>query len=114
MHLAQAVEYGDQALPGAGQDFSWSQILAQFGFYPPALVPIAAAIANPTYSNIIAVDQAYRAGGYQAPSTLMNWLWGKYYRELPVRLPGYAATTIGDYLPLILIGAAFLFLSRRR
>jgi len=103
----------DYTPPIAGDGFSWQEILANFGFYPAALPAIAAAISRPTYSNVLAVEQAYRRGGHQAPAVLMNWLWGKYARELPSRAPGEVLTGIGNYWPLILLGAVVLFARRR-
>jgi uncharacterized protein (TIGR03382 family) len=104
----------DYTPPIAGNgDFSWGEILANFGFYAPALDEIAAAIANPTYSNVLAVETAYRRGGHTPPAPLMNWLWSKYARELPTRIPGEVLSGIGNYWPLILLGVVVLFARRR-
>lgn len=102
----------NEALPGGG-DFSWSDILAQFGFYPPALTAVAAAVANPTYSNIRAVEVAYRQGGYYPPAALMSWLWGKYYQHWGYRAPGEIMGFGADYWPILLIGVAAIFLLRK-
>lgn len=99
--------------PIGGDGFSWSEILANFGYYPPALGAVAAAVSNPTYSNIRAVESAYARGGYDAPGMLMDWLWSRYYEEMPQRLPGQITTALTDYWPLLLIGAVFLFARRK-
>src|SRR5262245_40349473 len=86
--------------PTSGGGFSWSQILANFGFYPPALGAVAAAAAHPTLFNIRAVENAYRQGGYQAPGELMDWLYSRYYEQFPRRIPGQVTGMLGQYWPI--------------
>jgi hypothetical protein len=93
-------------------DFSWSEILANFGFYPPAMSAIAAAISNPTYGNVLEVETVYRRGGYTPPSALMNWLWSKVYTGGGY-YPYGGVGGVTNYLPLILIGAAIIFMARK-
>jgi hypothetical protein len=100
-------------IAGDGDGFSWSEILANFGYYPPALGAVAAAVARPTLANIRAVENAYARGGYSAPGPLIDWLYSRYYETLPQRLPGEVTGAVAQYWPLFLLGGLLLFTRRK-
>src|SRR4030095_14691347 len=94
-------------------EWGWEDIAAEFGYYPPALADIAAGTARPTYQNIRAVENPYRRGGYDPPALLIDWLWGRYYEEIPRQLPGQIGGFVGDYGMIILLAVgAFLVLKK--
>jgi hypothetical protein len=95
---------------------SVENILSSIGVTGDTATAVAVALASPTNYNIQAVVQAFQIEGTYPPPELMNLLYQRQFSAIqnnPVYTGAQISQSIGNWLPLLLIGGGLLFLSSR-
>jgi hypothetical protein len=92
-------------------------VIGDIGFTPEIAAAVARAEVTPSWENIQAVEEAYRARGSSAPPELMRQLYNRYYEAyagFPSYYGRYLMTTASNYFPFILGGLFLIMLAGRR